>query len=142
MYGGFRKQDGNYGGNFSEEGENSINEINNVPKGRVESYEVAPVPNVAPGYRLQEDDTVPMVSAVVHSINKAPTKRPFIVLLDSGSGVSWWNGKSLPKGCVPKKGERMKSLTLAGEMDSSLTVQLQGLSFPEFFKKRTMDLEC
>ena len=36
----------------------------------------------------------------------------------------------------------MKSLTLAGEMDSSLTVQLQGLSFPEFFKKRTMDLEC
>ena len=82
-----------------------------VPKGR-DSYEVAPAKlNIY-------EDKVPMVSCVVQLFQKQQSGKPYVVLLDSGSSCSWWNGKSLPKGCVPKVGSAINSSTLAGKMTS------------------------
>ena len=50
-------------------------------------------------------DNVPMAVCVVQFINKQASKKPLIVLFDSGSSHTWFKGSSLPKGCVPMKGE-------------------------------------
>ena len=116
--------------------EDEIDNADDVPMGR-DSYEVAPAKlNIY-------EDKVPMVSCVVQTFQKQRSDKPFVVLLDSGSGVSWWNSKSLPKGCVPKVGDAIHSATLAGKMTSNRTVKLEHINFPEFFKTRVIDeFEC
>ena len=116
--------------------EDEIDNADDVPMGR-DSYEVAPAKlNIY-------EDKVPMVSCVVQTFQKQRSDKPFVVLLDSGSGVSWWNSKSLPKGCVPKVGTAIHSATLAGKMTSNRTVKLEQINFPEFFKTRVIDeFEC
>ena len=80
-----------------------------------------------------------MVSCVVQLFQKQQLGKPFVVLLDSGSSCSWWNGKSLPKGCVPKVSSAINSSTLESKMTSNWTVKLEGISFLEFFKTRVID---
>ena len=82
-------------------------------------------------------DHVPMASCLVQTFQNQPNKKPFVVLFDSGSSHSWWNGKSLPKGCVPSRAAPIASSTLAGQMTSGQQVRLEGITFPEFFSKRT-----
>ena len=81
-------------------------------------------------------DNVPLASCVVQLMQKQQSKKSYVVLFDSGSSHTWWNGKSLPKGCVPQRGESVSSTTLAGEMQTNLTTKLEGITFPEFFKTR------
>ena len=72
-----------------------------------------------------------------------PSRQPYIVLFDSGSSHTWWNAKSIPKGCVARKVEPSTSSTLNGTMESSLEVTIKDLIFPEFFKTRKLqDLEA
>ena len=66
---------------------------------------------------------------------QASTK-PYILLFDSGSSHSWWNHKSIPKGCTSRKVEATNSQTLAGKMSSNLEIQIENVTFPEFFKTR------
>ena len=80
-----------------------------------------------------------MASCVVQLFQKQASKKPFVVLFDSGSSHTWWNGNSLPKGCVPAKTDPLSSATLAGPMKSNLTVKLERITFPEFFKTRIVD---
>ena len=81
-------------------------------------------------------DQVPMTSCVVQFMQNQASTKPYIILFDSGSSHSWWNHKSIPKGCTPKKVEATNSQTLAGNMNSSLEIQLENVTFPEFFKTR------
>ncbi len=81
-------------------------------------------------------DEIPMALCMVNSFSKQYSSKPFVVLLDTGSSHTWWNVKSLPKGCVPRKVAASSSTTLAGNMSSNLEVDLEDLTFPEFFKTR------
>ena len=84
-------------------------------------------------------DNVPLASCIVQFMQKQQLKKPYIVLFDSGSSHTWWNGKSLPKGCVPQRGKTVSSTTLAGDMQTNLIAKLEGITFPEFFKTRKID---
>ena len=99
-----------------------------------ESYEVADNPKERNIY----EDEVPMALCMVNSVSKARNDRKFVVLFDSGSSHTWWNIKSLPKGCVPRKVEASSSATLNGNMSSNLEVDVQDVTFPEFFKTRRL----
>jgi hypothetical protein len=77
-----------------------------------------------------------MASCIVQLFQKKENRRPFIVLFDSGSSHTFWNIKSLPKGCVPIKVDAVQSSTLAGPMQSQLEVTLEHIVFPEFFRTR------
>lgn len=81
-------------------------------------------------------DKVPMASCVVRLMNNQKTKKPFLVLFDSGSDTSWWSADALPKGCVPSVTNAVSSSTLSGPMMSNRKVTLEGVYFPEFFKTR------
>ena len=95
-----------------------------------ESYEVAD------NKRNIYQDEVPMALCLVNTMAKQPARKPFVVLMDSGASHTWWNIKSLPPGCVPKKVETSSSSTLAGDLKSNLQVELEDVVFPEFFKTR------
>ena len=77
-----------------------------------------------------------MALCLVSAVSKTASRKPYVVLFDSGSSHSWWNIKSLPPGCVPRKVAASSSATLAGNMTSNLEVDLQDITFPEFFKTR------
>ena len=96
-----------------------------------ESYEVAN-DNKTDIYK----DEVPMALCLVNTMSKQPVKKPFVVLFDTGASHTWWNIKSLPPGCVPKKVEASSSSTLTGDMMSNLEVTVEDVVFPEFFKTR------
>ena len=81
-------------------------------------------------------DQVPMTSCVVQFMQKQASTKPYIMLFYSGSSHSWWNHKSITKGCTPKKVEATNSQTHAGKMRSSLEIQLENVTFPEFSKTR------
>ena len=106
-----------------------------------ESYELANNENTEcnevadKNIRIYVDD-VPMASCIVQLFQKKENRRPFIVLFDSGSSHTFWNIKSLPKGCVPLKVDAVQSSTLAGPMQSQLEVTLEHIVFPEFFRTR------
>ena len=86
----------------------------------------------------QTGDEIPITTCTTGGIQKTPTKKPFLVLLDSGAHGSWWNAKSLPKGCSPRKVESIQSSTLAGTMESNLAVTVENVTFPEFFRTRKL----
>ena len=79
-----------------------------------------------------------MALCMVHTMSKQMSRKPFCVLFDSGASHTWWNIKSLPPGCVPWKVESTSSATLAGDMTSNLEVDLEDVTFPEFFKSRRL----
>lgn len=79
-----------------------------------------------------------MASCLVNALNKQVSRKPYIVLFDSGSTCSWWNAKSLPPGCVPRKVQAISSSTLNGKMSSNLEVDLENVVFPQFFKTRRL----
>ena len=79
-----------------------------------------------------------MALCEVGSVSKQSSRKPYVVLFDSGASHSWWNIKSLPPGTVPKKVEAATSSTLAGDMKSNLQVKLEDITFPEFFKSRRL----
>jgi len=76
------------------------------------------------------EDRVPMASCVVHSFQEQKSGRPLLVLFDSGSSGTWWNARSLPKGCTPTRGKQLKSSTLAGTFESNLQVKAEHILFP------------
>ena len=80
-----------------------------------------------------------MASCVVQFTQKQALKKPMIVLFDSGSSHTWVSNSALPKGSVPLKGEPATSSALAGPMSSNLSVTMERLVFPEFFKTRIVD---
>ena len=82
---------------------------------------------------------VPMASCIVQFVQKQIMNRPMVVLFDSGSTKTWISAKAMPKGAVPTVGEATTSSTLAGEMNSNMTVNLERLVFPEFFKIRIIN---
>ena len=84
-------------------------------------------------------DHVPLASCIVSTIQGQPATKPKIVLFDTGADGSWMKQDALPPGAVPKKGRTTSSATLAGDMQSNLTVELQGIVFPDFFKTRRID---
>ena len=84
-------------------------------------------------------DKVPLATCVIQFINKQALKKPILVLFDSGSSSTWISASALPKGCVPKKCDEIKSTTLAGTMKSNQEVSLDRIVFPEFFKTRVVD---
>ena len=79
-----------------------------------------------------------MALCMVNAMAKQPARKPFVVLFDSGSSHTWWNIKSLPPGAVPRKVESSSSATLAGDMTSNLEIDLEDVTFPEFFKSRRL----
>ena len=85
-----------------------------------------------------KEDEIPITTCTAENIQKTFTKKPFLVLLDSGAHGSWWNAKSLPKGCSPKRVESVQSSTLAGTMESNLAVTVENITFPEFFRTRKL----
>lgn len=84
------------------------------------------------------EDEVPIGLVIVDSMNKQTVRRPYVGLFDSGSSHTFWNIKSLPKGCVPRKLEGVTSATLAGTLESTLEIDLQDVAFPEFYKTRRL----
>ena len=107
-------------------------------EGANESYEVA-----SDKIDINGKDKVPMVLCMAHSIQKQASSRPLLVLLDSGASSSWFHRSALPKGAVPSKTDVLSSVTLAGNLQSSQKVNLERVSFPEFFKTRFIDsIEC
>ena len=85
------------------------------------------------------NDNVPMASCIVQFVQKQMLNRPMVILFDSGSTTTWISAKAMPKGAVPTVGDATTSSTLAGEMNSNLTVKLERIVFPEFFKTRIID---
>ena len=98
-----------------------------------ESYEVA-LENIDVNV-----DKVPMALCLVSMMQKQKSAKPLVVLFDSGSSHTWLNQKALPKGCVPTKVDAVSSRTLAGTLNSNLSVEMERLVFPEFFKTRFID---
>ena len=79
-------------------------------------------------------DEIPMALCMVNTLSKQRSTRPYVVLFDSGSSHTWWNVKSLPKGAVPRKSSSsLETTTLAGDLKSTLEVDLEEVTFPEFF---------
>ena len=99
-----------------------------------ESYEVATDETKRNIYQ----DEIPMALCMVNTVSKQMSHKPCVVLFDSGSSHTWWNQKSLPPGCVPRKVAASSSSTLAGDMKSNLEVDLEDITFPEFFKTRRL----
>ena len=69
-----------------------------------ESYEVATENDKSPDEpnRRIYVEKVPMASCIVREFSKTKSSQPYIALFDSGSSHTWWNAKSLHKGCVPE----------------------------------------
>ena len=76
---------------------------------------------------------------MVSSIQNQPSGKPLIVLSDTGADSSWLKFKALPPGAIPKKGRAVSSSALAGNVESNLSAELQGIVFPDFFKTRRID---
>jgi len=84
----------------------------------------------------EDKDKLPIVLLLIKSVNKQALSKPLIGLFDSGSSNTYIKRSALPRGCTPTRIPTMKFATLAGNMESSLKVTLDYLSFPEFFKQR------
>ena len=99
-----------------------------------ESYEVAHDGSKRDIYR----DEIPMALCMVNSVAKQPSQQSYVVLFDSGSSTTWWNVKSLPPGASPRRVETTACHTLAGNMSSSMELDLEEITFPEFFRTRQL----
>ena len=66
-----------------------------------ESYEVAADDSKRDIYR----DEIPMALCMINSVSKQASRRPYVVLFDSGSSTTWWNVKALPPGATPRRVE-------------------------------------
>ena len=100
-----------------------------------ESYEVATDDSKRDIYR----DEIPMALCMINSVSKQASRRPYVVLFDSGSSTTWWNVKALPPGATPRRVETTACHTLAGNMSSTMEVDLEEVTFPEFFRTRRLD---
>ena len=77
-------------------------------------------------------DVAPIVYATASHIQSVLPQRAFTVLLDSGSTNTLINKRSLPYGAVPFRAAARRTTTTMGSFDSSSSVQLQEVKFPQF----------
>jgi len=77
-------------------------------------------------------DITPIVYVTANKIQSALPQRAFTVLLDSGSTHTLINKPSLPFGATPNEGKAKRTTTTMGSFDSSSTVNLQEVKFPQF----------
>lgn len=90
----------------------------------------SPSSTLAPTSILPE--TVPYTYAVALKIQKTDFKQPLLVLLDSGSQLSWFHQNALPRGICPSKTARLQGTTMAGSFSSDRQVHLEHVQLPEF----------
>ena len=97
-------------------------------------------------------DKVPYSFTVIKAIQGQEMKiRPLLCLFDSGSDYTWIRQKSIPGNITPSiSGTPLIGATMAGNFTSTKTVELKGISIPEFSPSRTisklnvrvMETEC
>jgi len=83
-------------------------------------------------------DHIPCTAAIINLSHG--TSRPLVVLLDSGSGLTWGHPSILPtsKGCNPKTAEKLSGDTLAGTFCSNQEVTAESMTLPKFFKQQAL----
>ena len=87
----------------------------------------------------KDKDLIPMSIALVSTIQNQPHERPLLVLFDSGSHGTWYNGKALPKGVNSKTVDSITGSTMAGTFKSNQEVSIGDLILPEFHRSRRID---
>ena len=63
-------------------------------------------------------DNVPMTFLVIMSIQGVPFSHPLLILLDSGSTLSWFNIHALPKNISSTSVNKITRTTMAGSFSS------------------------
>ena len=76
------------------------------------------------------------------TIQKVLVTRPFIVLCDSGSTGTLINKRCLPFGVVEHKGVSKNIRTIQGSFQSSRSVSLEQIKFPEFGNRTINKIEA
>jgi len=84
----------------------------------------------------QPKDHIPFTTAIINL--RHGTSHPLVVLLDSGSGLTWGHPSILPKGCNPKTVDKLSGDALAGTFCSNQQVTAETMCLPEFFKQRAL----
>ena len=64
--------------------------------------------------------------------------RPLLVLLDSGSDITWISKKALPKDIQGYTVPKLSGTTLAGTFSSTEQVSMEGSGLPEFYGNRSL----
>lgn len=78
----------------------------------------------------------PIGLMLVDTIQSFSSKRPLRVMFDSGSEITLFNSRALPKGANGKKLTRVTLNTAGGWMNSLRSIELNGISLPEFSPTR------
>ena len=79
-----------------------------------------------------DNDIIPIILGSPETINGQKPSRLQTFLLDSGSGNTWINRKSLPLGTKVSKVPKAKGQTLVGMLESNEAVFLKNTCLPEF----------
>ena len=76
-------------------------------------------------------DNVPMTFLVIMSIQGVAFSHPLLVLLDSGSTLSWFNICTLPKNISSTTTDKITRTTMTGSFSSTQQLSLSDLILPE-----------
>ena len=90
-------------------------------------------------FMTESVDRIPFFVGVASKVQGHESTRPYLVLADPGSTSTWISCQALPKGVCSKKVKEVKGSTLAGSFKSNQEVVLTRVTFPEFFKTRSVD---
>ena len=86
--------------------------------------------------QVPQEDLMPLTVATCRVIQFVHSNVPLLVLLDSGSSITWISQSALPPGANPATVDRMKGTTMAGTFESNQETHLEDVTLPEFHPTR------
>jgi transposase InsO family protein len=120
---------------YTEDEDNQImNEMNEMM--------FIPTPKQQPGTMKDKmhSDVAPVCIVKIHYISGIRLDRPLICLFDTGSTGTMIQQRCLPPGAKPNiSNQKRITTTINGSFDTSLSVQLNDISLPEFVNGRIID---
>ena len=84
------------------------------------------------------DDIIPYSVLLIKNVQGKSVSKPLTVLFDSGANTSWINRKCLPEAIKLNHINRVKSSTLAGHLQTSNSIKLDEIVFPELHRHRVI----